>query len=1100
MARLGKCCCNCNNGTIIDRWLNQTKVRPVNDGTPADYSATPYARYSGLNEDECIPNTTGPGHCGTWLVGGDFNGVSAQEVEDTVNDIMTCAADDATHKKDDHNCYEKSGTVNMLKRRVGGQWVTARKYWQGDLGFTDTDNGCPDPYDAPAQTKYTSINYSMEYSLLPVDGTPYNQTYHADWTATGSCSVDQLSGIITSTVDVAGWEESYTGIPGPSDPYQRKEITSKGAGTITTYGTPDVVQTYAGGLTSRLDSAIGKNYATCLSLPIIPEGLFGNTGSPLFLPNCTLSGFISWWNSSYFSGNPGFEALPAVTDLNSYSASAVSSSVAPVDFQVTISWTRTNTSLVWNFVFTGLHPVATGDQWRITFTGSIALVSPYTSADCLSHLYEQLGQWNMGDPDLAKLREDELLALSPMVVRDEVGPNSIYTPYAPSMNDYSVGLINDPNGNTPGSPGYVTTFAQRDWIDPNDYVWQADSGHYFTEANVPSTITDGSELATLIGGGNEVTGYPTHLRTGEIISHTQKGSDRHFWFGFKKMMRVLDTSGSSLCEGLYHYYDDYYGAFSESPLPEVTMRWRDISEAQIDTELCCSNGLERIDCGDTLANHPQSFLKQKNGVLIGGKYVEAPLTWPSANYGSPCGWRRYEVDQTTVCCIVSGDAASGYVVKPTGNATSPGATGGILVGSFIAIESDGFYKVATVTDNMDGTFTLDMDTSLAYKIDANGKIEELPTGFTMIDPAIAATDIFTDGELHVGKLRWVNFTQGVKTYAAPSAICGRAAITTSESGGTVTITTAALPYLRKDMNGDILVDLYDASMANKIQASLTRVSDTSFTFTHAAIPTHVWMTGRDYTWTDYTDTPQRTFVTLQWGFDLRSTYKDVGDQPAYYCGTSGCTSYLVAQQSYAANSCVPLLGFVPFYSQIPNPSSIPAPSATPPASLPIESSSNQMLFAMPDVFLFDDIYGALWLGAVETTMPDPFWQAPYKPDCALGEGESMTWAEDSGCGALDTVDGSGYSNYYPHAPLVEAAVSGGDLPGGITLFYDPTDEVAPPYCDAISVYPLRTGGITGTDSYTSVWRPWGFALRVCESPCTDPNRFGDFYLNFTACP
>jgi hypothetical protein len=334
------------------------------------------------------------------------------------------------------------------------------------------------------------------------------------------------------------------------------------------------------------------------------------------------------------------------------------------------------------------------------------------------------------------------------------------------------------------------------------------------------------------------------------------------------------------------------------------------------------------------------------------------------------------------------------------------------------------------------------------------------------------------------------------------------AVTPSFDSGTglVTLSMEDMEYLRIDpATGLISVDFYDASMGSlATSVALTRVSDASFTFTHAAMPTAAFITGAGVDWTKYDSTSKRTGVHLEWTFDQRkqagasvvahaisvsdpdaaaiqSAYEAVYGSypPAWYASTDGCTGCPVDQFNYETGVCKAVVGIVPFYS-----------------SSPLESFSNSTLFEGPTM-LFDDVFGACAQAAVMLTMPDPFWQQPFKPDCDIASPDTITWTEDDGSGQVDTTvsigGGTQYQDFYAHHKFVEASSvvpSGMSLPAGITLAYDPAyNQIAPPF------YPngIPIGDVDG--NFGGVASDWGFAIRAC-----DATRFAGVYSSFTDCP
>jgi hypothetical protein len=1124
-------CCCCGVGAITPLWKNTTQVAVK--GTPNVFSSNPCQRYDEgqYNADHApancgdIPDGTCE-MCGGWLVNGDKNGLPAQKISSGYPDIQPPVSADATHTPIDHNNYalqpveaagslvagvtyqivtvgttdftaigaaanqigkvftatgagSGSGTAQPVfdttANAFGGFWVNAEKYWHGMFGFLSKDGcGSPDPTVAPDQTRYRSVDYDAYYIFSTNTGGSAN--FHL----TGSNYVERLTGIKKTTTNIVG---TSAGVQGFVRPYGNNyvNITGHGAGTVSDVdgsGNPvPPTETYTGGLVSSLDSLVGTSPA-CNNTPVVPYQGFGHDSGGFENPNCSIAGLIDWWNTTY-SAYLDYTALPAISDQNNYSASAQCRfGVGLPMSQITVTWTRTNTVFSFN-VHYKIYPGGTGLDGndifnQVDFYGTIGLSLPYTSADCLKDLYALMGAWSMSRFALHKPRTDESLALMPLCGCDEV-PLAVSPMFAyqASMDDYSGSKTTDPEGRIPGDPGYVTTWPQMAWLDPNDYTWVKPDGSY--------------------GGGTENSTLSTPRRTGEIISHTQAGSERHFWFGSETWKRVISGSSGGACDDQPIWELDRNGEKSYDPLPATAMRWRDSYQAQRDIGslpagvhgLCCGTG----DCADRMANYPQSFVRERDGHVVGAKYVRASQLWKAVNYGQPCGAQRYTIAQTTVCCLLSGDAGSGFTVKKTGNAIAPLDTGGLAVNDYIAADGFGIYKITGITD--DGTADWDSDGNpyQRWTIAVGSKIDDLPTGYTIGDASIEQTGNY------IGKLRW--------TAPMPSAFCGQQAVTPAfdSDSGVVTLNhSGAFKWYRKDVSTGNLPDLrvYDASMtllATITGTSVTRASDDVVSFTHAAMPTAAFVAAAN--WADYDSTSRRTAMKLSWSFNARATNLATGSQPAWLGGSGagtgtgivGCTGQNVTQFTYATQKCPVWMGWVPFY----NVGGAPAP---------VESFSNLgSLFAMPDDIQFDSSYGALWLGAVETTMPDPLWEAPFKPDCDLGEGETLAWIEDDGSGAENSDDGLGhYKKYYPHHRMVEAAgtvPAGKSLPADAPLFYDSSHVIAPPY------FYMWLGGIGGgipiasdAGDWSSVEQPWGFTLRACVIG----NRFSSYYTEFTPCP
>jgi hypothetical protein len=1000
MAYLNRCC-TCKDGGTVDAWLNQTKVRTPGAGSNTALTTAPFGRLDSaqyFTDNGVTAEASGlpAGTFGTWLKDGDEHGLSMQTVYDTLEDIIACAADDATHKATDHNCYVKSGTVNMGElRRRGMKGVGAVKQWHGLTGWLTKDGYAPDPTEAPNQVRYLTrtavvANYYTN-GLVP----PTTADAVTTGTLTRSASINRLSGIQT----VSGVESA----------------------TNSNHGSPIADAT-----------ALALMQTDCATNP------FNTTDIP------TVATFLALW--------PG-----AFTVTTSGTTGTYSDNFANADGsfgqQFTLTTTRTDTVYTWDYVWLQSYGGVT--YLKQSYSGSITLSDPYTSADCLADWQAAQSAWDLSDGTLGKWRRDELLGNMPWIFYDEVGSAEPGFP-ALTMDDYTQPQNGD--GSWP----------QRAWLDAADYEWQNPSGGFNSVPNV--------------AGGNLL---KTPLRTGDIIAHSKAGSQRHFWFAYQHMVRKASAPGAA---HPYYWAHEENGRASESPLPEVTLRWLNKLEAQYDP-----NGGK-----ESPGVFPGAYLHQASGVLTGVKFVEVAQPWLATNYGRPCGPDKYAVQQDTVCCIAS-KAGSVFTVKKTGDAIAPLATGGLDEYDYIIAENDGIYRIEHAGVSAIG---VDANGNPQWEITVGSKLDDLPTGYAMgEDP---------DGANHLGRLRW----------PSASGICGRVAVIAVEASGTVTLTVAAQKYLRKDpATGTILVDLYLANMTGLVQPTLTRVSDTSFTFstTGLTVPTGgwsalVWMTGRGVDYTKFSDAPRRTGIKLEWSFNPRQYAKESaggysGTYTGWCAGVGGCTECDITEFSYDLGRCRPVVGFVPFYSPLVGTGSelLGTGSELLPATASLENfGSNQKLYPMPATFAFDDVYSSHWQGGIEMTMPDPFWQTPFKPDCDTNATTLVTWTQDDGSGTVDfdTTSGGGaittHHRFYAFHPVVEAAANipaGCTLPSGVNLLYDLTTQIAPPrYPNGVNI-----GDAAG--NFESLWRPWGLSERACPAIQAIPRvgRWADYYAGFIPC-
>lgn len=1066
------CCCPpCKNGAVIDRWVNDTKARPVGDTLGPNYTAIPFPRIDPLDSIDCPPGTP-KGVCGSWVLGGTNSPVVAQELDDGVDDIKACSPDDSTHKKSDHNCYQKSGTVDMRSTREGAQFILAKKFQHGREGFQSQDCSVS---AAPEQSRWRKIKRSVKASVTGMNGYRDNaapdacggaahvldtqiSSFDYRYEKRATYEVARNSGVVTQsdladTKSVAGsWFCNLTSIDATNQWYDNGAGNGSGTGFSVTDGT-------------ITDPSTGTPVPyPCPGVPgtTTPywyQGGFGSLVSAVSLVNSlkdwalgldAICGILSSPSSGLWAD---LKQL-IEDDLNALNGPGSTSS---------ITWDYSEFSNVTIKGSVNYHseiPAPTtgsGDycNFDVHFEFEISLSEPYTLADLYQDALTAINSWDMSDFNLAALRADSKLALAPLCCYDEVG--GVRNPdlgVFVRMDDYT-------------QPRNVDlSWPQRDWLDGVNYFWRNSAG--------------GTNGTMDVLGGNILV---TPLFDGSIIAHNPAGFQRHFDFDRHIQHRLLQEGS-----GIWLWVPYTIGAFSSTELPPVTLRELDNDSAMYDPVA------NRGGADDAPGNFPQSFINQGGGVIVIGKYVEPAFEWLAVNYGRPCGEDRYAVNQETVCFVVSGSCASGTVtVKKTGNAIAPTAPGGLAVGNYIASETEGFYLITGITDNLDATFTLTV----------GAKIEDLPTNWKIGN----YDDTFVPAAQYLGALRWVNFVRNSVTRSMPSPICGRAACTTSWLAGTVTVTfTDAQPWLRKDVtNGKVVVDLWNSTHTVKVGDSveLTRVSDTVFTYAAGADPVAAWATGEDYLWTDCDATPQHTGVSLEYTFNPRQAQLGYPSPPTFFeiAGCLGCTK---KQFNYTPGACRAMVGFVPFVSPLlPSGGEIPSGSGTPPVPAPVEDFSNQELFEMPPVFPGDNKFGAHWQAEVDMVMPDPFWQPCFMPNGGVdyGTGESMTLNEDDGSGNSSTIDSSGaalkYIAYYPHRPWVEAVVAppaGKYLPSSppITVFY--SHDISPMYYLPGSGG-MFAGGIGIGDTagnYGEQATAYGFRLRAKATIAADGTFAADY--------
>jgi hypothetical protein len=1067
---IANACCCCEDGALVQLWRNDTKVRRATftNGTDAtggltiDEAAAPFTRhevveYANANAPKSC-NDLPPGECNPWLAAsiGDFNGVSAQEVTAGTDDLKPCAAPDENHQTVERNCYTHPPPPELADMRMrrtddnpyggrfGAGWLLAQKQHHGVLGFKDKDY------------PHIILSVAFDAGTVAAGHTGFGALTYTDTNVVNFPPAPQHRYLqIHSSIDAKG-ATAIGGVP-PGDPY---------AGTI-------LELTAAVNRHSGIETRTAQKTNVGTGADVIATDAFDAT-NPATVSFNAIAGLFATFQfnseatkyehagSTYklyridpFTGVETLFETVIFDPANGLFSREVRFSTFLGEIIEQSSYSVANAGITYHVFYQ--NPVTAGYVADVEITLSDA----YTGGDLLQDAYEQADSWLLSDFSLAHLRHDEKLALAPLVVRDEV-PTGIepHLEYNPVMEDFS-GAQDAPDGSgrNPGDAGYVPTWHLRGWLDPNDYIWRWHNIPFSTNTPPPG----------FSGGATLETGR----RTGNIVAHTAAGSDKHFWWGAKVYVREPIYISGVLAG--YDWLLTGYGDYAPAGLPAPTMRWLPHFNAEYDP---ANPGGAAAPPG----NLPQNFIRQIGTEMFVGKYVEAVQNWDAVNTGRPCGPDKYAVDQPTVCCVLDGStpgssATNGtYLVKATGNANLPLRAGGLANSDYIIISGDGVYRITGIADNGE----MHMAGGKVYQqftVTTGHKLDDIPTGWA-ISPRAGN---------YLGKLRWPSFP----------GICGRVAVTTDAAGTAITSATPQ-PYLRLDpVQTQIVVEFYDDSM-NRIATNvhLARADDRHWTAA-TPVPGAVWMTAPGGKWADYQKITRGTFVKLEWTFDMRKAQFPTAAQPKWLGGTAagdgtgliGCTGLDISQQSYSLITCKPIIGFVPYHS-------------TGGTYGALENFRFQKLFPMPLDFLFqiDPVFGSYWMGAVETTMVDPFWQPPFKPDCDFDLNDVLHWKEDDGSGQTDigpdTNDAGGETStwYYPHRPLVEAASTvpaGQTLAGGVTLFYAPGSVIQP------DPWPH---GIQYAADYTDVWRPYGFLKRACENIRGGTGNFSAEYSDFCHCP
>ena len=1113
--------CSCPLGSIIPRWMNVTQVWTQSDCADpttkaiqvANGTTIPKERLD-LTYDAGVHGAgvcTTCGKCGGWLVGGDYNGLSAQEVTLLTDDIVAGATPDATHRMLDHNSYQSylnaaasffqvgdiaqivtlgstdwnamagtsgvtykvgdiftvavvgsgTGTAQLMKdmtmpRRRGGNWCFAQKWWHGRFPFTSFDNTCgASPTNPVDNVKYrkmvltASATQGFQFEAKSVrnsDGSVLSDLLYVmggSYSASATQEIGRLTGLVTGTSseDNVSMSCSITNQQTGLPVIQGQSEALAISYHLNLYPSGvDISNCLANWITGCVSGAAGFNFNNM-------NAVYAATGA---LSAADLTAMFATANSTLDAAAVG--SVSTGQAPGHYTVDLVTISDTILELHVTVN---PNSSTLND----GTNTTTITSSGTSTFHFKVELSLPYTDADVYFDWCLAMAAFDLSDFNLSSLRLDEKLHHAILMMWDErqAAVNLVDNFHETTMPDYS-------------KPQIAGNWQTMDWEDSHSYYWMSADG-------------DGQPMNT--AGGN-VKWSPMY--SGIIVPHSAPlvagkaagAPDRHFWFGATTYARELAPS-----PGVGYLWLPYsHGAYSDGYLPQCATRWMAPFDEQYDAFMSVPLGITP-NCG----NFPQAFLEfggsvgrlANQGRLRGGKYCQAVQKWNAVDYLRPCAADKFAVDQTTVCCVTNASlfnpvAGGALTVAPTTGATAPSS-------GYVVAEGLGVYPVVSLV----GT-TL----NLAPRVDT------LPTGYNFRDP-----EEYDDTYAHIGKLRWIGYTQYSHTFSSAPGIRGRVAITTAYAAGVLTVTTgAAQPYFRVDPASGLLraVNLYDAS-GTLLAAGLVlakQVGDTTdklFNATTTDHPTAVWMADANLTWaqSQFTTASQGTGVYLNYKFDQRNAARPAADQHAWLGGSGagtgtgvvGClaSDYSVAQFNYTPNfSC-------------------PAIIACLPAGSPENFDHSPTPATFPTTFPLDGFYGSHWQSYIALTMPDPFWEKPFVPS---GDGVILSWKEDDGTGYCDTDTfgvclGAGVAQstpphstgYYAMCPLVEAnsaPPAGRELPveaGGnhIRLYFDLVTPFTPPN------YPW---GIPLGHDVTSDWA-------TTDRICANVTRFVADYAAWNTC-
>ena len=1021
------------NGVDSSGGFTYTKVAPqARIGQYSDSDGTPTA-----TECSGLP----PGNCGPWLAQSEsLGGIASDAVQTNLRDIVPTPAGQINS---DHNSYGVSGTIDFRRCfQSGMKPVLGKKYWHGAFGPIDqndptgTINGYNLSTSGVGDPTYASGSFNTS--------APQTRYRQIDVVFSGTYKVADMPGhILTFTFGSGGTSlvDRYTGI-------LLNTGYTNSAGTIDGINIDSVVANWLG----RTIAIIGKSSNGAMAAMSAASSL--DYGAFSYDSIVVSGGLISYYYE---------DVLVDSIDISSSGITRIVYGDGGSGIRVVVTkevMSFNSNSITYHYTYTNAADSTNTTDYTLTITYSV----PYSAVDFKSDLSAAIAAWRLDDDRFYPWRTDEYLAQMPMCCYDEVQgpiPPTVITG-AITMNDYSQAQVSG-------------LWVQIPWIDPNSFVWVYGTSVQIAAGNgsvyLPSGFTGGAPGPSTFGA-QMITG----IRSGAIVSHNPAGYAAHFWFGFQKYKQFQHIGGDGHPDGLTIWRPTSIGGFALAPLPTNSMRWQDDFTAQYDPLLYLEDG------SPPWGNLPQSWVRELAGVGYMAKYVETKLMWKSLNFGRPYGLDRWAVDMATVCCDLGGG------MRATQGALDPLAPGGLQNGDFVMISGDGVYQLSGIAPTSGLTDTWGSANQFTY------------TKGTQICGIPVGTDFGAayPHDTYIARIRFPS--------APPFGLMPCTGSWNSSTNIT-TLSVAATPFWVSISGAPITlgVDLRSADSVTQNPAALvgtnvtvTKINVTDLTITvpdttgaYAAakfIIPHLHNSGVQFLPEYDDDTSKGDFVQAIWTFNLRANQTDYPSPPTWY-GTSlgnpqaGVLTGTISQQQIKFSPCCPsVVGFV----------QMGAPEVGPYPLISGFKIQNIQVMSADSTFVADSKFGSFEQYAVYTTMPDPFWQRPFRPD---QKGQVTPWNEDDGTG----------SGNYPHHPIVEArcslpsnlGFSGTEtapaLPSGIAMKYDTSQNVIPP-----DYWPTGIPCVNGTGGYSALDTAFGFQFVACQNIAGAGN-FSNQYKKFVSC-
>jgi hypothetical protein len=974
-------------------------------------------------------------------------------------------------------------TVNLgACRQRGTRNVQVARSWHGHPGFLS--HPCNDGYvtcvdgsvahyenyqsTAPS-TRYLKLTYDFSLSFVAtgtIGRNPANP-FMGNTSASGSLTIDPLSGAATSTLYTTDYYNSFT-----------SEYVSNGGAGYEDFGTSggdDFRNTFFSGGMAEADGSIFDPACTAnIAIPFSAVIFYGTIFSGVHLADlpAIINGAVP-------------HGIAPVTDPFNYSGSFSYDDVYGHAVTISFGWILTDTEFSFYLDFSNPDYDISDAVVPLTasFSGTISLSDENIQASVTADAVGLVALWPLDDN---KLWDSWSLSgyenIAPLVCRDEKGNTSpalgfqpytvpnLTSPitdangnapwtYAPSGGDcttdppppgWTCGTANnDEFGHVPSDPNYdgakswVPTYSQIPWFDPVVYVWKIPS-----PAN-PTDVANNARIHLQYDG--HIIGAPAAHYITPVA-----GAVYRDWFDFYAQdwhvcLNDPETTGCVNCTDWWIYGDGLKNT-GQYGLPLMATHWTNQFR-----------GIHNFPQAWMLFND-KSILGNNLGAENGGalwlqKHAETLETIPSINLARPAGSGnrnasagdfdgKFAYDETKVYQVenISGSGAGSTWNLKDSDGNTPGSLD--LSGTWGGAAVGGFYTGCSyAVSGSVGTVTL------------GTKAWDLPSNWVSRSG---------DDATCFGALRWPT---------AP-ALLGKIPVTVDVTGKIFTYAPQPAFGMAHGVNTeqvDLLAQDFSVVASN---VTAMRTADTTFT-TATAYPASKWVVihgAPDWKWCDNASKGQ--CAVLKWRFNARALAEAIrwnsvvaGEGPCGDGTSVGSPVTVPPDVVYELDQiqlCVPRVPCQPGVVSIsPNSENFdPAGTVTLDMDTPLDGE-----------------YQSQYQAEVVQAVPDPLWQSPHRPpSVALGN-----WTMDDGSGESD----SDTKVYYPLHPLVEPLLElpagAPALPDGCYLgFIAPGDSGPGDVANPPGVVDNTGNTLSGFDTIQNI------KIRLENNVCAN-GRFADIY-------